>query len=239
MLMTKLKICQKLWNSQNMNRTNQQKMTFHELIQKDNYLPHSNLSKLLFQLIFGELMQEDYDIEIHFLTFFSKFFFRFGTNSLFELLDEFVNQNGINIFKNGFFIFENIQSVLRRLETSDSNWAIIPDPHFHSSRFLLFLKQNDKIENFSIELKHHFESFQNDEFFFEIKGEYFQREVNARFYDVLNELHVDQSKGLPQEKSISIILKAFPNCSFSQKYQHFDFDLNYLFLFEDFDNFPM
>jgi hypothetical protein len=101
------------------------------------------------------------------------------------------------------------------------------------------LKQNDKIENFSIELKHQFGSFQNDEFFFEIKGEDIQREVNANFCDALIELHIDQTKGLPQEKSISIILNTFPNCRFSQKYQQFDFDLNYLFLLEDFDNFPI
>jgi hypothetical protein len=78
MLMTKLKISQKLWNNQNMNRANQQKMTFHELIQKDNSFPHSKISMILFQLMFGELMQEDSDMEIHFLTFFQNSFSDLG-----------------------------------------------------------------------------------------------------------------------------------------------------------------
>jgi hypothetical protein len=59
-------------------------------------------------LINGELMEEDSEVEIEFLTFFSKFFFRFGTNSLSGLIEEFINHDGENLLKNGFFIFEDI-----------------------------------------------------------------------------------------------------------------------------------
>jgi hypothetical protein len=182
-------------------------------------------------------MQLDTEIEVDFLTFFSKFFFRFGSNSFSGLINEFINNDGENLLKDGFFIFENLQSIIRRLENYPNYWAIIPDSRFHGSRFLLLWNHEQNINFFSIELKFNLTNHLFNTFIFEIQGEFYHKEVNATFSDVLNELQIDSTKGLPQEKSIYSISRNLQNLQFSKYSQQPELIFENFFLGEEFYKF--
>jgi hypothetical protein len=77
-LINKLQICQELWsnnivNGANQKRKTQPKLKFYELVQKFHHNSNSHFPDILFQLLYGELMKEDSEIEIDFLAFFQKF----------------------------------------------------------------------------------------------------------------------------------------------------------------------
>jgi hypothetical protein len=130
---------------------------------------------------------------------------RFGKSSPFDYLTNFIPQEiDCDITNtNGFFLFENISSISRRLYKSSSNWVIIPD----SSEFGFDLLVN----NFQSISKYTFFPIRsNDRCIFHIFIRDRDIALGENFGDVLNFFKLKLEDGLPQEEIVPLMDGDFP-----------------------------